>query len=409
MKNFLKKIYNSIGRSYPRVVAVGSANHETLKFIEEVKPKSIAEIGVYKGHTTKEIIKIIDKKTKLYLFDFHDRLEVLSKELKKLGFNNFECYSNTYKYLDSYNTSLNKVWVKNKKPIFDYIFLDGAHTFPIDALTFFICDLLLQKGGYIDFDDYDWSLKSSPSQGPDVFPLTKKLYSDEQINEKGIKILIENYVEVSGKYEVIIKNKIYKKNKKLINMKNIPFFNYPYLYKSRKEKFDEIINDVCSRGAFILQKDLEDFEEGLKNFTGCNYALGVANGTDAIWLALMAAGIGEGDEVIFASHTYIATAGAIKFVGATPVPADCREDHMIDPVSVEKLITSKTKAIMPTQLNGRCCEMDTLLEIAKKYDLVIIEDAAQGLGARFNNESVCSFDLGGTISFYPGKEFRFIW
>ena len=145
---------------------------------------------------------------------------------------------------------------------------------------------------------------------------------------------------------------------------------------------------------------MEDFEEGLKNFTGCKYALGVANGTDAIWLALMAAGIGEGDEVIFASHTYLATAGAIKFVGATPIPADCREDHMIDPVSVEKLLTSKTKAIMPTQLNGRCCEMDTLLEIAKKYDLVIIEDAAQGLGARFNNESVCSFDLGGTISFY---------
>jgi len=184
---------------------------------------------------------------------------------------------------------------------------------------------------------------------------------------------------------------------------NIPFFNYPFLYKSKENDFKNIINDVCSRGAFILQKDLDEFEENLKNFIGVKYAVGVANGTDAIWLALLAAGIGEGDEVIFASHTYIATAGAIKFVGATPIPADCREDHMIDPKSVEKLITDKTKAIVPTQLNGRCCEMDTLLEIAKKHNLIIIEDAAQGLGAKFKGKGIGTFDKGGTISFYPAK------
>ena len=183
----------------------------------------------------------------------------------------------------------------------------------------------------------------------------------------------------------------------------IPFFNYPFLFKSKENDFKKIINDVCSRGAFILQKDLDEFEENLKNFIGVKYAVGVANGTDAIWLALLAAGIGEGDEVIFASHTYIATAGAIKFVGATPIPADCREDHMIDPKSVEKLITNKTKAIVPTQLNGRCCEMDTLLEIAKKHNLIIIEDAAQGLGAKFKGKGIGTFDKGGTISFYPAK------
>jgi len=184
---------------------------------------------------------------------------------------------------------------------------------------------------------------------------------------------------------------------------NIPFFNYPFLYKSKENDFNKIINDVCSRGAFILQKDLDEFEENLKNFIGIKYAVGVANGTDAIWLALLAAGIGNGDEVIFASHTYIATAGAIKFVGATPIPADCREDHMIDPKSVEKLITRKTKAIVPTQLNGRCCEMDTLLDIAKKHNLIIIEDAAQGLGAKFKGNGIGTFDKGGTISFYPAK------
>lgn len=184
---------------------------------------------------------------------------------------------------------------------------------------------------------------------------------------------------------------------------NIPFFNYKYLYKSKENDFNKIFAEVSSRGAFILQKDLDEFEENLKNFIGIKYAVGVANGTDAIWLALLAAGIGEGDEVIFASHTYIATAGAIKFVGATPIPADCREDHMIDPTSVESLITKKTKAIIPTQLNGRCCEMDTLLKIAKKHNLIMIEDAAQGLGAKFKGNGIGTFDKGATISFYPAK------
>ena len=183
----------------------------------------------------------------------------------------------------------------------------------------------------------------------------------------------------------------------------IPFFKYPSLFKSNENEFLEIFKDVGNRGAYILQKDLQDFEENLAKFTGCKYALGVANGTDAIWLGLMAAGIGKGDEVIFASHTYIATAGAIKFVGATPIPADCKSDHMIDPISVSKLVTTKTKAIVPTQLNGRCCDMDSLLDIAKKYNLIILEDAAQGLGAKFKGNGIGTFDKGATISFYPAK------
>jgi dTDP-4-amino-4,6-dideoxygalactose transaminase len=186
-------------------------------------------------------------------------------------------------------------------------------------------------------------------------------------------------------------------------MRNVPFFNYPYLFKSREADFIKIFTEVGSRGAYILQKDLTEFEENLAKFCGAKYAIGVANGTDAIWLALMAAGIGKGDEVIFASHTYIATAASIHFVGATPVPADCRSDHMIDPESVRKLVTKKTRALLPTQLNGRCCDMDSLKEIAKENNLVIIEDAAQGLGAQFKGKGVGTFDKGGTISFYPAK------
>jgi dTDP-4-amino-4,6-dideoxygalactose transaminase len=186
-------------------------------------------------------------------------------------------------------------------------------------------------------------------------------------------------------------------------MRNVPFFNYPFLFKSREEDFIKIFKDVGSRGAYILQKDLLDFETNLAKFAGTKYGLGLANGTDAIWLALMAAGIGKGDEVIFASHTYIATAAAIHFVGATPVPADCRRDHMIDPDSVRKLITKKTRAILPTQLNGRCCDMDELGKIAEENNLVIIEDAAQGLGAKFKNNGIGTTDKGATISFYPAK------
>ena len=186
-------------------------------------------------------------------------------------------------------------------------------------------------------------------------------------------------------------------------MKNVPFFNYPYLFKSREEDFVRIFKDVGKRGAYILQKDLRDFENNLAKFAGTKYSVGLANGTDAIWIALMAAGVGKGDEVIFASHTYIATAASIHFVGAIPIPADCKKDHMIDPESVRKLITPKTKAILPTQVNGRCCDMDEIMKIAKEFNLIVLEDAAQGLGAQFTGRGVGTFDKGGTISFYPAK------
>ena len=186
-------------------------------------------------------------------------------------------------------------------------------------------------------------------------------------------------------------------------MRNVPFFNYPHFFKSKEDDFVSIFKDVGYRGAYILQKDLRDFEENLAKFAGTKYAVGLANGTDAIWIALMAAGVGKGDEVIFASHTYIATAASIHFVGAIPVPADCKKDHMLDPESVKKLITPKTKAILPTQLNGRCCDMDEIMKIAKEFNLIVLEDAAQGLGSKFKGNGVGTFDKGGTISFYPAK------
>ncbi len=183
----------------------------------------------------------------------------------------------------------------------------------------------------------------------------------------------------------------------------VPFFNYPYLFKSREEDFIKIFKDVGNRGAYILQKDLFEFEKNLAKYCNVKYAIGVANGTDAIWLALEAAGIGSGDEVILSSHTYIATAGAVAFVNATPIPVECKDDWMIDPESVENAITEKTKAIIPTQVNGRCCDMDKIRDIADKHGLIIIEDAAQGLGAKYKGEFAGTMGLAGTISFYPAK------
>lgn len=186
-------------------------------------------------------------------------------------------------------------------------------------------------------------------------------------------------------------------------MYDIPFFNYPAIYKRFEKEYDAIFKDVCSRGAFILQKDLAEFEAALAEFLGVKHAFGVNDGTNAMILGLKAHGIGPGDEVIIASHTYIATAASIKLVGATPVFADIGEDNMFSAASAAKKITSKTKALMPTQLNGRCANMDEVGALAKQHGLMIFEDSAQGLGAAFKGKRAGSFGGFGTLSFYPAK------
>lgn len=186
-------------------------------------------------------------------------------------------------------------------------------------------------------------------------------------------------------------------------MYDIPFFNYPAIYKRYEREFDAIFKEVCSRGAFIMQRDALEFEEQLADFLGVKHALGVADGTNALVLGLKAHGIGPGDEVIVASHTYVATAAAVHLVGAIPILADIGEDNLICPVSVEKKITPKTKAIMPTQLNGRCCNMDEVQKLATIHNLSVFEDSAQGLGAKFKGRSAGTFGGFGTLSFYPAK------
>ena len=183
----------------------------------------------------------------------------------------------------------------------------------------------------------------------------------------------------------------------------IPFFNYSELFKKNQSEYLKIIEEVCSRGAFILQSDLEEFEKNAAKFINVKHFIGVANGTDAIWLGLKAAGIGKGDEIILPSHTYVASPAALHFVGATPVLTECGDDNMIDINDIEHRINEKTKAIMPVQINGRCCDMEAIYKIASKHNLKIFEDSAQAFGAKYNDKFAGTFGLFGTFSFYPAK------
>ena len=184
---------------------------------------------------------------------------------------------------------------------------------------------------------------------------------------------------------------------------DVPFFNYSVLFKAREDEYMEVLHDVLSRGAYILQSDLEDFEKNLADFLGVKHVLGVADGTNALKLALLATGIGVKNEVIIPAHTYVASAASVHYVGATPVLVECQHDHLIDPVAVRQAVTEDTRAVMPVQLNGRTANMDVLCEIAEEYDLVIIEDSAQALGSRFKGRPAGSFGIAGTFSFYPAK------
>ena len=185
--------------------------------------------------------------------------------------------------------------------------------------------------------------------------------------------------------------------------RQIPFFPYPKVFLENEERFVDIFRDVGRRGAFILQRDLEEFEAQIAAYTGAAHAVGVANATDGLQLALLAGGLASGDEVIICSHTMIATAAAVHFAGGVPVPVETGPDHLIDVESVEAAITERTRAIMPTQLNGRTANMDRLIDIADRHDLDIYEDAAQALGSKYHGRCAGTFGVASSISFYPAK------
>ncbi len=185
--------------------------------------------------------------------------------------------------------------------------------------------------------------------------------------------------------------------------RKVPFFDYPRAFLDDKDDLMRIVGDVGQRGAFIMQQDLRDFEAALAAYTGAQFAIGVGNATDGLEFSWMALGLRPGDEVICSSHTMLATASAIKTAGGEPVPVEIGPDNLIDPDAIEAAITPRTVGIMPTQLNGRTCDMDRIMGIAQRHGFFVVEDAAQALGSRFKGRHAGTFGNAAAISFFPAK------
>jgi len=183
----------------------------------------------------------------------------------------------------------------------------------------------------------------------------------------------------------------------------VPFVDPSAHYRKLKTEIDAAIIDCLSKGDLIYREQLRGFEAKLASFVGVQYAVGVNSGYHALHFSLLASGIGPGDEVITVAHTFVATVSAIVHTGAKPVLVDVRKDYNMDPDQFEGAITSKTRAVLPVHLNGRVCEMATIMEIAEKHGLVVIEDAAQALGASCRGRQAGSFGAAGCFSFYPFK------
>lgn len=185
---------------------------------------------------------------------------------------------------------------------------------------------------------------------------------------------------------------------------SVPFFDWAGLFNERKEEFSRVMMDTAARGGFILQKDVDDFERNLAEFIGVKHVIGVADGTNAILLGLRASGVKQGDEIIVPSHGFIAAIQSIHFAGATAVPVEMADhDWLIDPAAIEAAITPRTAAIMPVHVNGRACQMDVIMEIAKRHNLAVYEDSAQAAGAKLDGVGAGCWGQWGTYSFYPSK------
>ena len=185
---------------------------------------------------------------------------------------------------------------------------------------------------------------------------------------------------------------------------SVPFVDLAAQQASIQTEIGSAIHRVLSECNFVLGPQIEEFERDFARFAGCEYAVGVSNGLDALRLALMAMDIGPGDDVILPANTYIATALAVSALGARPALVDCDpHTYNIDVNLIESAVTPRTKAIIPVHLTGQAADMDPILEVAGRHGLRVIEDAAQAHGALYKGRSCGSMGSMGCFSFYPGK------
>lgn len=183
----------------------------------------------------------------------------------------------------------------------------------------------------------------------------------------------------------------------------VPFVDPKEHYRRYKSEIDSAITETLANGDLVLRRQLFDFEEHLAEYVGVRYAVGVNSCYHALYFSLVAAGIGLGDEVITVAHTFPATISSIVNTGAKPVLIDVTADCNMNASLIEAAITERTKALLPVHLNGRVCEMTTVLDLAERYKLIVIEDAAQAIGASYKGRRAGSFGLAGCFSFYPFK------
>lgn len=187
-------------------------------------------------------------------------------------------------------------------------------------------------------------------------------------------------------------------------MSTVPFVDLAAQYRSIEQEVNAAIQKVLSRTNFILGEEVDQFESEFARFAGAKHAVAVGSGLDALRLALQGLGIGDGDEVIVPANTYIASALAVSAVGAQPVLVDCDPaTYNIDVDRIEAALTPRTRAIMPVHLTGQAADMDPILDIARRRDLHVVEDAAQAHGTLYKGRPCGSFGSAAGFSFYPGK------
>jgi predicted O-methyltransferase YrrM len=190
---------------------VEGPNERTVEQVRATGARVYAEVGVYLGATAEAVAEAIGDEGELHLFDFEDRVLPVAERLRGRGHANVVAHPNSRRALDSYNWSLMKLLREGRAGSFDYVFLDGAHTWAHDALAFLLVDRLLAPGGHVDFDDYAWTLARSPSMSPEAFPPTRRLYSDEQIAEPQVALVVDLLVRADPRYEEVVPDKVFRK------------------------------------------------------------------------------------------------------------------------------------------------------------------------------------------------------
>jgi dTDP-4-amino-4,6-dideoxygalactose transaminase len=186
--------------------------------------------------------------------------------------------------------------------------------------------------------------------------------------------------------------------------KIVPFLDLKSHHSALRTELDRAIKEVIDSGAFAGGPFVEKFERDFAAYCGSRYAIGVGSGTEALWLSLLACGVGPGDEVITVANTFMATAEAITYCGARPVFVDVNETtYTMDPAGLEDALSPRTKAIIPVHLFGQPADMDPILEFARKHNLFVIEDAAQAHGAKYKGRTAGTLGDAGCFSFYPSK------